>query len=248
MSNENEYNRTSDQVGILLVNPEGAPNLNYYYCLVDLPTSDSLIFEEPDYDSTTKTLTFGFSYNNNNYPASNAELKTYPIPVYFIQTEEGEPVNINTIEVVGTTDGVTTTVKKGQTANQKKKILVGGMPEAQNALTTSGTPTGGDPAPVDELRWLMLQSFTNSNEYFLIVMVRTNNGNSRLLVLEPTWTTNNEVGVQVSYQETGNPPVEGNYVAATNLIPSQNGAYASIFLDSSEPVEISYSSPAPTQV
>lgn len=242
MANETEYTRTTEEVGILLINPQGRPDLNYYYCLVDLPSNIGIGIEEGTYDAESKTLTFAFTCSEG-YPPPNAELMTYAAPVYFIQTENGEAVDIETVEVVGTLDGKKTTIKRGQTANQKKKVLVG-LPSADETPES----TEGEPAGIDEIRWLIYQSETFTDQYFVLVMIRTNNGNSRLLTLQSVPTDDNNYGLQVSYNSIGQ-PTEGEYVAATNVMGSQYGMYQSIFFQGNTVNNyISYDNPTPTKV
>jgi hypothetical protein len=232
MSGTTNYKRTSDDVGILLINPEGQPHINYYYCLVDLPMSDSLQIDSGTYNSESKTLTFSFEYLDQKYPDPSTELQSYITPAYLIQTEEGKPLDVKTVELVGTLNGESTTVKTGETVNQKKKVLVG-LPKLE-ALSESDKG-GSEPAPIDELRPMVLESETIPADTFVIILVRTSAENERILQLTGVPLEDNKIGIEVAYIESGLPSSGNGFVAATNFIVSQTILFKSAYLNTLSP-------------
>lgn len=242
MSDTTNYKRTSEDVGILLINPEGQPHINYYYCLVDLPMSDSLQIDSGTYDSESKILTFAFEYLDQNYPDPSVELQSYITPAYLIQTEDGKPLDVKTIELVGTTNGETTTVISGDTSNQKKKVLVG-LPKLE--ASSENDEGSSEPAPIDELRPMVLESETIPADTFVIILVRTSTENERILQLTGVPLEDNNIGIEVAYTESGLPSTGNGFVAATNYIVSRTILYQSAYLNTLSPsvfIPINYNS------
>lgn len=215
--------RTSNEIGVLKVNPIGTPSINYFFCVFDLPIPEGddteIYFDEGQYDPDTNTLSYGFTAYT---PADPEVTATYKLPIFLEQYYEGnveDPINIVNVTISGTVGGTT---KSGEASEIKTTHLDLGL----DLLPTTETAYSEN-----YIRPLFLISETEPESYFLILFAKTTKGNSKLLHVE---VDQNDSSLLVcSYTTNNNVVTSSPYICAAHMLKSTFNQYSKVKMQGS---------------
>ncbi len=193
--------------------------VNYYFFLFDLPLSDSIVLSEGDFDPSSSTLEFEFTYQGSP-PGESAPTKTYMRSfLHQPYTPDGihnlEDVTVNISEVGS--GGTKTLKSSGKISNPTTVELI----DLPGLSEPSNSDNSNEPLPPDQIRYQVLLSGSVStvNYYFIIILARTLSGTYiNRMALEPGDTLR-QIRCFYEPRPEGSEGPESDYVAAAAFLP-----------------------------
>jgi hypothetical protein len=207
--------RTNSDLGAFVLKPYGNQDIHYYYILGDLPVNEAgYNFDNGTYDPETGILSYTFSEVEG---LDENEMTTYNLPVYLEQyylLEGGGHglVFISEIVLEGTINNKKRKLTT-ETSTIKQPIKVG-WPAA---LTTSADTS--DKIPAYYLRTSQFYSETHPDCAFIVALVRTQTGVSKLLGMEQDTNDTTLIHCSPTERNEGDLGVtSSDFIVASNMM------------------------------
>jgi hypothetical protein len=206
MNNE-ESNTSPINVRGMYYCPDGKVGINYLIGLVDLHEAEGL--QNSFFWASASESLVEFCYNYNGFEPSS-EVKTYLIPPFYNQQFLGGVLKEYSLEVTNFTN-----TSETQTTKIKP---------------TKSKGLGLENHELDQPRVVIIQSSTNSDNYFVLIFVKTVVANDRNLQVGTSVSS-----INCSYNPNQASPItESDYVVAVTLIPSTKDQFTEVVITNND--------------